>query len=93
MPVALGDEEALVRSETSPKGLLQLLDLRSQLPSGQLSHLRSVRRTRNQGSLSICRPELPMMSVATEASFMLAPSSVFCSLLTSAERSCTRVLR
>src|SRR5215208_2205651 len=44
-------------------------------------------------AFSICRADLPMMSVATEASFMLAPSSAFCSLLTSAERSCTRVVR
>ena len=45
----LGDEEALVRSETPPQGLLQLRDLRSQLPFGQSGHLRSVRRTRDQG--------------------------------------------
>src|SRR5918995_2207564 len=44
----LGNEKALVRSETSPKSLLQLRDLRSQLPSGQLSHLSSVRRALDQ---------------------------------------------
>jgi hypothetical protein len=44
-------------------------------------------------ALSIRRADLPMTFVATEASFMLAPSNVFCSLPISAERSRTRVVR
>ena len=80
----LGNEEALVRSETSPKSPLQIAgsSLAASLwpagPSAEVSVEPSIR------AFSICRPDLPMMSVATEASFMLAPSSVFCSLLTSA---------
>jgi hypothetical protein len=45
----LGEEEALVRSRTSPQGLLQLRDLPSQLPFSQLGHRRSVGRAIDQG--------------------------------------------
>jgi hypothetical protein len=48
VPVALGDEKALVRSETSPKSPLQLRDLRPQLSHGQLGHCGSIRRALHQ---------------------------------------------
>jgi hypothetical protein len=41
----------------------------------------------------ISRPDLPRMSVATVASLMLAPSSVFCSRFAAAVRSRTRLVR
>ncbi len=51
----------------------------------------SVRPATSAASMS--RPLLPMMSVATADSLMLAPSSVFCRRFTSALRSCKREVR
>jgi hypothetical protein len=93
VPVALGNEKALVCSGTSPKrGRSNCGIFARSLPTaswaiGEVSVEPSIR------AFSICRSELPMMSVEREASFIFASSSVLCSLLTSAERSCSRVVR
>ena len=80
----LGDQEALVGAEPAGQRPLQLRELRPQLPLGQLRQRRRVRVARPTSAASISRPDMPRMSVATAASLMFAPSSVFCSRLTSA---------
>ena len=95
----LGDQEALMCAELAGERLLQLGDLLTQSPARQLGEGSDVGGSRDQRLQDIAPrlaptcPDLPRMSVATDASLIVAPSSTFCSRLTSLARSWMSVVR
>ena len=86
MVQVLRHQEARVWSEPADQGLLQLRKLLAEPVFGEPGEVGWLRLPGDQCPQH-ARPDLPVISVTTEASLRLAASRVFCRRLASAARS------